>query len=100
MRKQCKPEIIKVIFIVAFLLVLGVILIALISGKLTGIQPHGTQLTVTPTAMSQGTPEAQIVEHEQDVTVGIILAGVMLILVILFGTLFATRGPQKPPPAR
>lgn len=51
--------------------------------------------TVTQT-LATDLPPLPIAENEPDVTAGIILVGSLLVLVIIFGTLHATRGQGKP----
>ena len=57
----------------------------------------GLQLTSTPDSTAIVATPTTTAAHEPDVTIGLVLAGVLLMVVILFGTLHATRGLRKPP---
>jgi hypothetical protein len=82
----------------AILCLLGVGFVSLTAGNSSGKETAGFALTSTPDALLSGTPTATGgLPNEPDVTLGLVLAGVLLIIVILFGTLHATRGLRTPP---
>jgi hypothetical protein len=102
MDKHTKPRITKsgLSITVLLLVAIGVLLSVLISGQLFGIRAQDIQQTSIPTTMTLSPTKIINVEKEPDVTVGIILAGALLMLVIVLGTLLATRGSEKPPRTR
>jgi hypothetical protein len=83
---------------------MGLVILCIIVGNLTmqshersgEVQAKALQATMTPSVLTSATP-TPMVQHEPDVTLGIVLAGILLVVVILFGTLHATRGLRKPP---
>jgi hypothetical protein len=60
----------------------------------------GLAPTLTPDNLTGEPLSVSEVAHEPDVTLGIVLAGVLLMVVILFGTLHATRGLRPPPSSK
>jgi|WetSurSiteA1Bulk_404760.scaffolds.fasta_scaffold84942_2 hypothetical protein len=87
----------SILAVLAILCLLGVGFISLTVGISTGEASKGLQITSTPGELQSGTPSITEKPNEPDVTIGLVLAGVLLMVVILFGTLHATRG-LKPPP--
>jgi hypothetical protein len=97
MNNSLSPQKIKAIFIVIVMLCIIVVSLTLhLNGQSGEAQAKALQITMTPSALISVTPTT-MVQHEPDVTLGIILAGILLMVVILFGTLHATRGLRKPP---
>ncbi len=97
-QSSIKPEKMRVILAsLAILCLLGVGFISLTAGNTSSKETAGFALTSTPDAFISGTPTATGASNEPDVTVGLVSAGVLLMIVILFGTLHATRGLRTPP---
>jgi hypothetical protein len=97
MNNPLSPQKIRTIIIgIVMLCIIVVGLTSQSNGQLSKAQAEALQTTVTPSVLISETP-TPTVQHEPDVTFGILLAGILLMVVILFGTLHATRGLQKPP---
>ena len=97
MNNQLSPQKIRTIFI--GFVILCIIIVSLtvhLNGHSGEAQAEALLITLTPSALVNATPMPSI-QHEPDVTFGIVLAGILLMVVILFGTLHATRGLRKPP---
>jgi len=90
-----KPGII--LAILAILCLLGVGFISLATGDPASGEIAGFDLTATTGVLQSGTPSVTEATREPDVTPGLVLAGVLLMVVIIFGTLHATRGLRHPP---
>jgi len=84
------------IIALVILCIFGVSLISHSNGQSGGAKAEALQTTMTPSTIISETP-TPIVQHEPDVTLGIVLVGALLMVVIIFGTLHATRGLKKPP---
>jgi uncharacterized membrane protein len=78
------------------LCIIGVSLITHSNVQSGGAKVGSFQIAGTPGAIMEETP-FPIDQHEPDVTVGIVLVGSLLMVVIIFGTIHATRGLRKPP---
>jgi hypothetical protein len=85
--------------ILAIIGMLGVGFISLSNGNPGEVKASVFQVSATPTNLKDGTPPATELAHEPDVTLGLVLAGALLMVVILYGTLHATRGQRNPPRA-
>jgi hypothetical protein len=97
-KSSITPGVMRVILAsLAIFCLLGVGFISVTAGNSSGKEPAGYALTSTPNAFLSGTPTATAAAKEPDVTLGLVLAGVLLMVVILFGTLHATRGLRTPP---
>ena len=97
MRILLSPQRIRTIIIGFALLCIIVVSMTWHSdGQSSKAQAEALQTTTTPAALVSQTPMPSV-QHEPDVTFGIVLAGILLMVVILFGTLHATRGLRKPP---
>jgi hypothetical protein len=81
----------------AILCLLGLGFILLATGNPTDKGSSGFASTSTHDALLSSTPTTTGAPNEPDVTLGLVLAGVLLMVVILFGTLHATRGLRTPP---
>lgn len=81
----------------AILCLLGVGFISLATGNSSDKGASGFVPTSTHDVLLSGTPSSTGTPNEPDVTLGLVLAGVLLMVVILFGTLHATRGLRTPP---
>ena len=90
-----KPGIIFALL--AILCLLGVGFISLATDGSASGEIAGFDLSATPDLLQSGTPSVTEAIREPDVTPGLVLAGVLLMVVILFGTLHATRGLKHPP---
>jgi hypothetical protein len=85
-------------------IIIGIVMLSIIvlslagysNGQSSRTQVGALETTMTPAGLINAT-QTPVVQHEPDVTFGIVLAGILLVVVILFGTLHATRGFQKPP---
>jgi|GEM_PF-5720567 len=97
MKKPLTPKTAQMIFIgITALIIIVASLAWHSSGQSSKIQVEALQTTMTPSAPTLATPLPPV-KHEPDVTFGIVLAGILLVVVILFGTLHGTRRFQKPP---
>jgi hypothetical protein len=98
MKKYLFPGKMKAILAaLAILCLLGVSYVSLSVGGSGATNAAAFQESATPFAIQSGTPVVTDIPQEPDVTLGLVLAGILLMVVILFGTLYATRGTGNPP---
>lgn len=81
---------------VIILIAIGASVLPLTAGQSPHQPAQSTMATITLSVMPEATKIASNPQAESDVTNGLILAGALLILVILLGTLHATWGLRKP----
>ncbi len=82
--------------LILIICIIGVILLFLTAGQSPRQPARHLVSTFTASVTPEGINAVATLETEADVTNGLILAGALLIVVILLGTLHATWGLIKP----
>ena len=83
--------------LILILCALGAILFLLTVGQSPRSLAQATIVTITPSVTPDEAEAVPNPQTEIDLSNGIILAGALLIVVIILGTLHATWGLRKPP---